>query len=874
MVSLVVLVMTGYIVISAIQTHNTLEKKARNSESFQSELDPLLSRALSIVKDIGPNSNQGICKFLQPDRRISGVADVFFVLPTESSQLLNNEWDKAFNNSGWVSEPSVCSPTLYRRCFKIDSSNPNNPVNLVQEKLNLEVQLIPSSMRSSNGNPFTPLGIAANSQYNARDSGFVISVKFLKPDESSSEQNVVAHNFRLLWAGEVTCQQAGANNQTITLSVSGMGSGLSSQFLLSSSLGAPDLSNRFMNVNYVHRVRSSSELRDGLIQAIRSEEASYAFQCGEERYRCPNSGVTRSWNPSMMGRLDVRYNPRNSLVESTSIHTFNQLCFGKSESTTTCPIPQEIRNNAGISQNLSQPLFFNDSREGVRVIIEDSRSACHSICSDRPGVKYNRLTAEPNNSSSPELFRAFFRSIYTANTSIAQWDPDPKPVGCSCCYKKQCTAYGLNPTGTCQDQPSEPLDSKIPECQVDDEVTIPIAFEPTATINQNRCLVVELVPESHDLVYKTEDCSTPLPAACYFQGAVKISKQLNGNNSSASFDQSAKSCAELGRIRLPAAPFRDYLRQQANAATEYNPASLPPEVGGFYEYIDNAHVGLFFNPHSVDQKRSLVRSMESSGVQKAWVPLKTDQKGLIFPVPPESPGEFSPYINYNYRGNQTFKRDGPHSFQSGNNAMVLAHHRRWLGAIRVSANQPSANLPPLCLNQSGQLFLSQFKADTLDQADTVCRTNNGVFLPPMKSYQFTKSLTLVSPTSHDLPWPVTQNIPAAWIAYESPIQPRIKLDTSTGFIYADGTPISDEPWNMDYKICRVSQSAFQIREINSPCLDYAGTSLSLIEKWEIRFTLFKTHGVNSTYRYALVEPPPPPPPPPATEEPPTPEEGE
>jgi len=856
-VSVVVLLSVGYVVVSAVQHQSAVEKRVRSAESLQAELSPILGRSVAVLKNIGPESNQGICKFLDADRLIGGVGEIFLKLPPESSDALNSEWTNAFDGSPWVIAPNVCRGTLYKRCFNLNPTHPSASQSLVSEDAKLEVSLNPARLRSWNNQPFSLISIHSDSTLNARDNGFVISAKLFKIAQTGDEE-FLAHDFRLLWPGEVTCQKMGADNQPVTISVSGMGSGLSSRFLLSSSLGAPELSDKFLNVSFVHRVRSTSELKDGLIQAVRTDEESYAFQCGEERFRCPNSAAPRSWNPSMFGRLDVRYIPRNSRIEATSVYTYNQLCFGKSESDNHCPVAQEIRNNQGVARNLNEPLFFTEHRQGVRVTIEDSRGSCNSICGDRPGVKYNRLINSPRDDKSQQLYRAFFRSIYIQDTRIAQWDADPKPVGCACCYKKQCSAYSLNPTGNCNNQPTEPLDSKIPECESEQSQTIAVAFERASPQNHNKCVVAELSIDGTLLTYKTSDCSLSFPAACYFQGAVKISKDMQGSPLRRSFDEASVACAELGRLKVEAAPFREYLRQQANASTEYNVANLPPEQNGFYNYIDNAHAGLFFNPHSDHQINTLIASMKESSVERVWVPLKTDEKGYLFPIPAKSPGLYSPYVNYNYKGNQTFKKDPDHGFRSGNSALVLAHHRRWLSAIPVSESQPEAKLPAICLNSNGEVFVSRFFANNLNEADIACRSNNGIFLPPMNSSLYTQALLRLSPPAFDLPWPVTDKIAAAWLPFTSSTQPRIQLNTATGVIYSDGSAVQSNLWEVDYIICRTGESQFELRPKSSVCLNYAGTDLSLTEKWEIRFLIFKQHGVNSTYRYSLVAPPKPP----------------
>lgn len=845
-----ILAIVVYSVTSITSLQNKMQKVIDNKDKASYELSTLVARGMSVIKDIGPDSNQGLCKFLEPRSTSGGVGDIDFVIHPEGSNHLGIEWERAFVNSGWK-ESSNCRAGLYSRCFELDGSNQSLADNLRAQNPQLKVELIPVELRTAGGKSYTPIA-KSRALTNARDTGMVVSVTLeLRSQQNGTIETVSDHN--LMWSGEVSCRKI-IDGREILISVSGMGSGLSEQLLLSSSKTQPAAGDKFMNVEFRHEIRSSTEMANGLIQANRDYDKSFAFQCAESEFRCPNkvgNSSNRVWVDVIKGRLWASYNPRNSKISANTIFALNQVCFGKKADSTVCPQDYLIFNNSGEATNFATPLVYTDNRTPVDVTMPNAgRAICPSVCSVGSDVKFNRRTADLKDYASDNLHRAFFRTTYQQDTTIEQYDADPKPIGCVCCFKKQCQSYGLNAMGGCELNPIEPMDARVPECQTEREQTIVSSIIPSSA-SADKCVVADLT--NNGLVLSTQICSTPIPAACFFQGSMVASKNIDKQIRNVTFEQASEACYDMGQVVIQADSFREYLRQQPGSPTDLS--KLPPvNPAGKFDYIDNAYIGTFIEPYTEAMLSQLASDMRAHSVQRVWMPMRTDSKGKVYHVPFTSQGSKSAYVNFNHRGVQSFDVDNNHPFRAGSDGLLLVNHRRWLGALPVGSTQTLNTIFPICRARTGGLFKSRLNATSLVDAEAKCRQDGGIFLPPENGAELVQSLELVDRNHSLLPWPVANTVSGSWLAFAKNAtgawEPRSALETTTGAINVQGRAVPFTPSTITHLIC-VRNGNFEISRKQTPCSTNAGLNLSAAEKAEIAFLIFKTDGWSSTNIYSL-----------------------
>lgn len=843
-----ILAIIVFSVTSITSLQNKMQKVIDNKDKASMELSTLVARGMSVIKDIGPDSNQGLCKFLEPRSTSGGVGDIDFVIHPEGSNHLGVEWDRAFQNSGWKVS-ARCSPGLYSRCYELDNSNQSLADNLRAQNPQLKVELIPVELRTAGGKSYTPVA-KSRTVTNARDTGMVVSVTIeLDNQQSGKKESVTDHN--LMWSGEIACRKE-IDGREILISVSGMGSGLSDQLLLSSSKTQPAGGDKFMNVEFRHEIRSSTEMANGLIQANRDYDKSFAFQCAESEFRCSNkAGNNRVWGDVLKGRLWASYIPRNNKISASSIFALNQVCFGKKADSAVCPPNYLIFNNSGETTNFATPLVYTDNRTPVDVTMpEAGRAICPSVCSSGGSVSFNRRTADLKDYASENLHRAFFRTTYQQDTTIEQYDADPKPIGCVCCFKKQCQAYGLNAMGGCEENPVEPMDARVPECQTEREQTIVSSILP-GNASADKCVVADLT--NTGLVLSTQICSTPIPASCFFQGSMVVSKNFEKEVRNVTFDQASEACYDMGQVVIQAESFREYLKQQPGSPTDLS--KLPPvNPAGKFDYIDNAYIGSFIEPYTSPMLQQLAADMKSNNVQRVWMPMRTDSKGKVYHVPFSSQGSKSAYVNFNHRGVQSFDVDSNHPFKAGTGSLLLVNHRRWLGALPVDTTQTLNTIFPICKSKTGELFKSKVNATSLDDAESKCRQEGGIFLPPENGAELVQSLGLVNRNHSLLPWPVSDTVHGSWLAFSKNAagvwEPRSTIETSTGAINVQGRAVPFTPSAVTHLIC-LKSGKFEISSKQNPCQTNAGLNLSAAEKAEIAFLIFKTDGWSSNNVYSL-----------------------
>ncbi|KHD87025.1 MAG: hypothetical protein OM95_16730 [Bdellovibrio sp. ArHS] len=832
-----------------------IQKVLNSKEKASVELSTLVARGKAVLRETGSDGSQGICEFISPRSRTGGVGDIEFVIHEDSANLLDEEWTRAFQKSGWMVAPEKCPANLYQRCFVLDEADATSlSEELRRSQPILKVALIPVELRTMGGKTFIPIKRTRGRVSNARDTGVVISVAIDMKDGKGSNVEHVS-DYDLLWAGEISCNKKVEGGNTLLVSASGMGSGLSNNLFLASSKTLPNPGDKFMEIAYRHETRASTEIKDGLIQADRSYDKSFALQCSERSFRCAKDAHQgRFWTDAMVGRMWATYLPRNKRIEASSVHTLNQLCFGKSDKDLNCPSAYRVESSSGFSTNFTQPLVFTENRAAVTVTMPTvGQSLCSSICTPGTDVNYNRLSQNPKDYASNKLVRAYFRSIYQQDTQIEQYDSDPKPVGCACCYKKQCQAYGLNASGGCEESPIEPLDARVPECQTQVEVE-PVSSIVARESNADKCIYAS-ADNSGKLVLSTDLCSQSLPAACFFQGKMVVSKNMNREAKSVSFIGASEACYDMGQISVDAKSFREYLRQQVGGEN-ITTASLPPEVGGKYDYIDNAYVGSFVLPYTADMTQQLLNDMKAAGVARVWVPMRTDSAGKSYYQPFLSFAQKSPYINFNYMGNQSFEKDGNHPFRSGNSALIFANHRRWLGALEVDGNQVLNGIAPVCRSRNGTVFKSRLQAKNLEEADLACKNDGGIFLPLKNSAEIAQIMPWIAENDTRLPWPVTTDVRGVWLAYTRSAtntwEPWSKVDTATGLINVHGKSQPFDANKVTHFICR-RDGTFTIQKKDQKCDSYAGLKLSAVEKAEVAELIFREDGWISESLYSLIE---------------------
>ncbi len=798
-VGMVIIGVTSYTVIQVMSRSQQVATQSNRSSEVEFLLEQASESARRVVSDVGSLRNGGVCRFMKAegidvnDRTLtSGLAKINLELyPTNGTpDPMAAEWSTAFPtgaDGGWVSIPcseadaSSLDGNRYARCFK---PNPERwpqigTADVVKSQdIQVIVQMEPvilsarstGGLLSSDNNQLErvelPTG-AAIKKVNARDHGFLMSTRLTWVADTVTKKRDVRGSYGLIWAGEYSCVTSNVpapasancpgNQRQVVLSPSAIGSGsldscTISLFSSTRDENRDELSATFEDVTFTKasigaRQRAVTESGKGI---------SFSAACIESEFRCKrNVAKPRVWGAAMDLRMSLGYHGRIAKAVKPSVNFVN--------STETASAVETLNTTSGsFTMNYQHPqrpagsptfnLIPNTPASTNLLSLHMGnmqQAACPRMCTD-DGVGSN--------------WRA-----EAAFSGISGSYRDANPVGCVCCNMKQCGAWG-NKSISCEQQSPEAADARVPECDggdvalVSTEKFLPDGRAPAVVASDvGKCLAVsmiELPGQADKLVYSYESCSTSLPVACFAVG------RYFATRTGAAFANAANLCYGLGRQEVNTGELTALLATQGNT-----PPAMPPTSGGNYNYIDGALTGQFVAPQSEDHEpmimdafRRVWGTRDQRIGKKVWVNLQVNAASRIeMPIlwsAPDANSATNGWVTFyssTYPPQLWVRKDQPHSFAtSTGDRMVLAHSRRYVGALAVNATQ-TRDLPVLCLKGSTGLFFTTLaKTTNIDAGgggNALCAAEGGVYTSPSSSAQWSNALLAVAKPHRSLPWP-------------------------------------------------------------------------------------------------------------------------
>lgn len=851
--------------------------KNQSSSKLDMEVGPLVNRALSgltsVMRDIGPGQNAGLCTMMSTPMRAGGVGRIVMTLLGEDSRALNANWDKAFPRADWTELNQVkrgvnCRPTAYSRCFQVAEGGGFNPDSLKKMDPIIRAQIVPVRSRAGGNAQFEKVDLKKKdggpTVVSARDLSFLlrVSVNHLEgtgPDEVGVETS----GFAVLWSGEMNCKYKHTRDPItgetpeVMMSPSGIGSGIAPQTVFSDTLEAASSSKDLFDVVWEKKNISRRRINPatGFLEVVDTPEAMKIAMCTEKVFRCRQKSTTpRSWFQAMNLKAYIAYNPNNDVYSGSMIKAAPRLCFHSEAAPSAKVCPKVEYTLSDKKADFDNPqVVYDSTRRGMVMLVGDADDlACPRACQDSvaPGIDHNHALE-----NSPEVRRhlvtthMYHRGIGVPGGHDEVDTPIPaEPVACQCCFTKHCRRQGIA-SGPCYEQPIEPMDSRVPECEggqvsansLRERLKFHTAPGWTSTdANPNSCLSARLRESmgSYRLELRSRPCSTTLPVLCYHMGSFNLARDLNRRAVTAKYEDAPQACYGLGHERIvDAAAFEGMLRSGQGAAYQGNPR--PPVVAGNYEFVNNAIVGLFIAPETQEQMKSLfkITNPELASLPEFWVALKTDASGIIRARHPLGVPNRSPWTIF-YEGPFTrFAKDEgmpvrdtaprlmtqaernatgspPGTMYYTPKAMMLLHSRALFGAYPVDADQGDRRVPAVCYRPSGEMV---FSSPVSRVSDVNCPPGSA-FIPPSTPMQWIHALLKAGPTHAEHPWPRT--LGAAWIAL------RPVSDTADG--------LNDSSWRYAIRYNYGSKGRIQRSGVNS---DSSTPSVSVCyrysEGWEL-----------------------------------------
>lgn len=827
--------------------------------------------AQPILTNVGTERNEGLCSFVRTQHRTGGTGNIELAIPPQTTTTLDSRWLSAFPADKWdvydrntclaereallkedpSAKPKACSEctnNAYRRCLvaKVSAPIPGVSEKLLKLRPLVKAELIPVFMRNTFKEAFNPvvLNASTNTIVNARDAGFLFSVAVEGQDNFT--------NTTALWSGLFTCKVR-VDGRDLFLNPSGIGSGIQANTVFSSTELNKDEASNALSVSFT-RYHDTTFVTDeaGRFVSNHDPNSSYSAPCMEKFFTCKNRPASaRVWKKDIDIAARIKLVP-TSEFPFTTIPASPKLLV-RSETDSIAPQTKYTMNGLEYLGMTDPKTVYTMSYATLSMNMTDSGTeVCPRVCTDGgAGYRFNRITDPSVASAASKIYKLALQNKVTNKDKIVKTllAVDDIEVFCQCCSQKACGTRALHEMLPCNEQPTEALDARIPECEGTDNAVAamdePYGGMDKGDFERDSCLAAQ-VKSNGDIRLETRDCGNNLPGVCFFQGEFVVGRSFPAKTTrTGTFAAMRNICYEMGKERL--------LKGDATLGTgvdgliarqdqTVNPLVMPPveSVDGkaYYSLTNAGIVGLFLGPQTLDQWSSAKTSMQKAKQENPsqewfWVGLRTDEDKRIYAVAPELDGGaagLSPYLYFydtipEKRNSQkiNFVKDGDHPFGTGQK-MALLHSRRFVGAFAVADGGTQPELPVLCLNPtSNQFFKSSAITRDHEQGTQICRNEAGVFVAPMTPAQWVKALLLVAPNASTLAWPSDPGFPAAWAAGEKKAnewQPHAMYPVNTAFLDANGEIVADSPAPMHtHDLCvRESDNTLVLRAAPDSCL--------------------------------------------------------
>ena len=811
-VGVTVMSMSFYLLMKSTQ----IKQKTEKTKEAWYVLSDSLSRGKKVFLDVKDSRtgkhSQGICDFMSTETPGYGVGLIRLDLtPDGIGQSLTRRWSKYFSTD-YSNGGAKCSASGdLERCFTpkqniLDSMGGKFKSN----EVSLKVKVTPISLApTENQGLFKPITGSLKS-IDVKTVGFLIKSEVNyrvtipdSTDKTSDQAWRTDSSSSVIWAADVSYCDFESSEGTIQLYPSGTGLGDTTGKVQynRTNFNAKDVEP--LNIIVQKKVIQAGILNNGRVQTDANKNIE--ISCNETAYRCANSNEKRTYANSLFIEALINYAQPNKVtgrgnvpvsLDLQIIDSGRRNLLNKYRPQSTVTWDNGTYKKVGDKYYLidddgkttKQPMTLTGSHN-LRYDMSQVTSMCSEICSQSriakgvlsyyPAIRYTLHDVTIGTKGAVGNYSDQFISS--------------SPVGCTACYMKNCSRFGLDTFGPMTKQPFEPLDSVIPECAMNESEEVQklsmTDHSVVKGLSAGTCIAARVT--STGFAYEARSCSEKLPVLCYNYGKHLLAQKVTGTSSSfvkGSFAQGSRICYEMGREKVVKAKLSELFDQQG--VSKSGLSGLPST------FVNNAKQGLFIAPqnsrHIADSRRWLV-GKQNVGSRRFWVNLNQDKSGKVYAPPAEMSsrnvaGESYSLYYKSGRIKLTKNSLAPKpifSSVSGARGAILFNDVRFKGVVVASADLPSSQkFEFLCRKRSAphELFVTKnSKSSRLQDGASACARESGYFIPPMTSLQWVKALHLVSPHAVDLPFtdPESQIAPnGVWVAMSKVSGTQWKLPNS------------------------------------------------------------------------------------------------
>lgn len=805
-------IIAGSIMIASyfsIQQSKMVAKSEEKVETLGAEME-ILSRSVRILTDVEDSSGlhtEGLCSFVNTDVKNYGIGNVFleFTKDNVASVYSSANWKKVFGKDWEIvgSAANECKTGGGTVCLRLSKNSP------LFQKLKAEsgsaakinsyakVKVSPSVVfeKFASGGEIFPT-IEHKGKWDAKAIGFNIETEVVV-DKDGIRSNRRSNSSEFLWAADVEyCHvkrgkgvlSNPATGEAIRVLVSATGPGDPSGKKVYNSTQYKKTVDHPIDIKIPKTVPTQGKHVAGKSQVDPAYNIELA--CQEKVYRCRDDKKDREFSSSTRFNFFANYTSSNTLTQDPFVKFAPKLSLISSKDGSD--LIASKRKEYLLNQ--TDPYIYYQDRDGERfyqdigkenldklsfanrqkVASSLRQSATWLIKVKNTGNVCNRVCE--GRSSGEELF--FPRVDYTLYDIPTGSKPhyshsfqSKMPMGCNVCYSKMCQGRTYKNFGAIQatndpkhgPQPYEPVDGVMPECALRNTASVD-AIQPYDKEESSPNSCVAAVVTKDGVKYSAENCSQRLPVMCFAYGNFMVAKDpFDGKGyEKHSFSEAGRRCYEMGRERLDRESMRE--RFEAFRSTFYN--DFPPTtVGGKSDYINNAKAGMFLAPQSSQQEKELVRFMgiyqKDMYGKKVWTGLRVDQGGDLIQTPPEihtknvRREQFSVYYDSTSTIRMIKQAYGPSSIAtSGSDAGILFHNVRFRG-IKPASRSIGKEFRFVCRGRKSpyKVFVSSRRSSDFSDGESICRNQDGHFLPPTSPLGWAKAFQSIHPNESIYAYP-------------------------------------------------------------------------------------------------------------------------
>ncbi len=770
---------------SIVQTNATL---------LNEDLIKGATNLLSKSEDANGRKVRGVCPLVSSPTLSPGVGSINISL-ANAGKVFNNDsnWDNFFPSWQETKNKECELKGAWGKCYKVIPSKvvaSFSEGDLEKKDIIASVAIYPVNMNphtNGGGSLFKRLTLSDRKLYDAKDIGFeIVATVNFNNDKMERRKKVMSDFF---WAPNVgVCDYTLKDGKTkVKLSLNGSGASDPSGMTVYNRSGFTGNLKEPIDINW-----KKTQVQAGIVtnngNFITSDTSKNIFgSCNETKYRCPQVKSNQR-----------EYGPIN-LYTNVQYNKYNKVNDGNGSNTMTFKPRIQLKKGSGgdlFSTSNQTYTFRNDTKKAgeestlkgahsLAFMITDRNSkdatkVCRSICTEQ--TNYNTNDASWEDRYTPYLKSRFASSLESYQYSSGQ------ELGCTACYMKNCSQFGLGTFGPMAAMPSQPLDSSLPECSLKESktrVNTPATYfsakkvgTPWST-SESSCMSATLNRSTNELEYKPEDCAKKLPVLCYNFGAYVLARDVLNNKEALSYvtyTDAGNRCYRMGREVARPSELDQYIGGKFDA---------PKNKDGNYDFINLAQQGIFLAPQYKQDIVDMSSWFVENGIpnqKRFWVAMVRDGKSNIIARPPFAPKYDSQdrFALYFTGGGSLVAQKYPSSLEigqsSGPKAFILSHHIKFKGLFAAAAQKPfgTKRIPFLCRRKGidGDYFISKKDSFKFDEGAMICSAEGGVFIPPTTPVGWVSAMSKLNPFSGQYGYPNPRQvkkdeIPVAWVGMSS-----------------------------------------------------------------------------------------------------------